>query len=153
VTIDAVPGKIFKGKVTEMGRRPAGSSGLTTTQTRQARRKRRISSRRDAGESARESAARSIHDGQDQDSGTEMSWAISIQALAVRTRKDLERQARMRRKTGQFKCDAGSAAAPAPGDPKKGRSPGRVVINGKKGLFRAVETGSQASRDIEITKA
>ncbi len=56
VTIDAVPGKIFKGKVTEIGSQAVlRSSGLTTTQTT----------------TSTQPATRSIDDRQDQNGGTE----------------------------------------------------------------------------------
>jgi HlyD family secretion protein len=40
----------------------------------------------------------------------------------------------------------------APGDPKKDEVQGVFVINGKKALFRAVETGIAGVTDIEVTK-
>jgi len=44
VTIDAVPGKVFKGKVTEIGSQAVlRTSGLATTQSTRATRKRKIS--------------------------------------------------------------------------------------------------------------
>jgi len=76
--------------------------------------------------------------------------AIPIQALAVRTRKDIE----------EAKKEAGGSgvtlAAPppaAPGDPKKDEIQGVFVVNGKKAVFRPVETGITGVTDIEVTKA
>ena len=41
---------------------------------------------------------------------------------------------------------------PAPGDPKKEEIQGVFVVNGKKALFRPVETGITGVTDIEVTK-
>ena len=77
--------------------------------------------------------------------------AIPIQALAVRTRKDLEDAAKDKKGTGS----GVTLAAPppsAPGDPKKDEIQGVFVVNGKKAFFRPVETGISGVTDIEITK-
>jgi HlyD family secretion protein len=77
--------------------------------------------------------------------------AIPIQALAVRTRKDLEEAA----KSAKSKGGSVTLAAPpptAPGDPKKDEVQGVFVVNGKKAVFRPVETGIAGVTDIEITK-
>src|SRR5260221_420905 len=75
--------------------------------------------------------------------------AIPIQALAVRSRKDLEAA-----KNGKKDSNV-TLAAPAPvttGDPKKDEVQGIFVVNGKKATFRPVETGISGVTDIEITK-
>src|SRR5207249_7590645 len=41
---------------------------------------------------------------------------------------------------------------PVPGDPKKDEIQGVFVVNGKKAVFRSVETGISGVTDIEITK-
>jgi len=41
---------------------------------------------------------------------------------------------------------------PAPGDPKKDEVQGVFVVNGKKAIFRPVETGITGVTDIEVTK-
>jgi HlyD family secretion protein len=40
----------------------------------------------------------------------------------------------------------------APGDPKKDEIQGVFVVNGKKAIFRPVETGISGVTDIEVTK-
>jgi HlyD family secretion protein len=76
--------------------------------------------------------------------------AIPIQALAVRTRKDLEEAA----KNSKPKSGVTLAAPPpaAPGDPKKDEIQGVFVVNGKKAVFRPVDTGISGVTDIEIIK-
>jgi HlyD family secretion protein len=94
VTIDAVPGKIFKGKVTEIGSQAVlRSSGLTTTQTTTSTQEAKdfkvvvtLSIRQKTcgpGSTTPRSKPRK-----------EKRRAIPIQALAVRTRKDLEEAAK-----------------------------------------------------------
>jgi len=68
----------------------------------------------------------------------------------VRTRKDLDEARKNAKK------DSGVTLAapppPAPGDPKKDEVQGVFVVNGKKAIFRSVETGITGVTDIEITK-
>jgi HlyD family secretion protein len=78
--------------------------------------------------------------------------AIPIQALAVRTRKDLEEAAKNAKKQGSSNVTLAAPPPAAPGDPKKDEVQGVFVINGKKALFRAVETGIAGVTDIEVTK-
>ena len=78
--------------------------------------------------------------------------AIPIQALAVRTRKDLEEAAKNAKNQGGSSV---TLAAPLPsttGDPKKDEVQGVFVVNGKKAIFRPVETGIAGVTDIEVTK-
>jgi HlyD family secretion protein len=78
--------------------------------------------------------------------------AIPIQALAVRTRKDLEQAAKDASKNGNSSVTLAAPPPPAPGDPKKEEVQGVFVVNGKKAVFRPVETGISGVTDIEITK-
>jgi len=75
---------------------------------------------------------------------------IPIQALAVRSRKDLEEAAKNNKKDRGVTLAAPPAAAP--GDPKKDEVQGVFVVTGKKALFRPVETGISGVTDIEITR-
>ena len=77
--------------------------------------------------------------------------AIPIQALAVRTRKDLEEAAKNAKK-GNSGVTLAAPPPAAPGDPKKDEVQGVFVVNGKKAIFRPVETGIAGVTDIEITK-
>ena len=77
--------------------------------------------------------------------------AIPIQALAVRSRKDLEEAAKNAKKDGSS-MSLGRASPSGAGDPKKDEVQGVFVVNGKKAMFRPVETGISGVTDIEVTK-
>ncbi len=152
VTIDAVPGKTFKGKVTEIGSQAVlRSSGLATTQT--------TTSNQEAKDFkvvvTLDSPPENLRPGLSTTAKIKTAErksviAIPIQALAVRSRKDLDEAAKDTKKSGSV-----TLAAPpptAPGDPKKDEIQGVFVVNGKKAAFRPVETGISGVTDIEITK-
>src|SRR5580704_16353233 len=153
VTIDAVPGKTFKGKVTEIGSQAVlRTSGLATTQT--------TTSNQEAKDFkvvvTLDSPPENLRPGLSTTAKIKTAErksvvAIPIQALAVRSRKDLEDAAKDKKGTGS----GVTLAAPppsAPGDPKKDEIQGVFVVNGKKAFFRPVETGISGVTDIEITK-
>jgi HlyD family secretion protein len=152
VTIDAVPGKIFKGKVTEIGSQAVlRSSGLATTQT--------TTSNQEAKDFkvvvTLDSPPENLRPGLSTTAKIKTAErknviAIPIQALAVRSRKDLDEAA----KNGKKSSNVTLAAPPvtAPGDPKKDEVQGVFVVNGKKAAFRPVETGISGVTDIEVTK-
>jgi HlyD family secretion protein len=152
VTIDAVPGKVFKGKVTEIGSQAVlRSSGLATTQTttsnQEAKDFKVVVTLQDPPGNVRPglSTTAKIKTAEKKD-----VVAIPIQALAVRSRKDLEEAAKNAKKNGSV-----TLAAPPPaaaGDPKRDEVQGVFVVNGKKAAFRPVETGISGITDIEITK-
>jgi len=152
VTIDAIPGKIFKGKVTEIGSQAVlRSSGLATTQTttsnQEAKDFKVVVTLASPPENLRPglSTTSKIKTAEKKD-----VVAIPIQALAVRSRKDLEEAA----KNGKKETNVTLAAPPpsSTGDPKKDEIQGVFVVNGKKAIFRPVETGISGVTDIEITK-
>jgi HlyD family secretion protein len=152
VTIDAVPGKVFKGKVTQIGSQAVlRSSGLATTQTttsnQEAKDFKVVVTLDSPPENLRPglSTTAKIRTAERKD-----VVAIPIQALAVRSRKDLDEAA----KQGEKKGSVTLAAPPvvASGDPKKDEVQGIFVVNGKKAIFRPVETGISGVTDIEITK-
>jgi HlyD family secretion protein len=152
VTIDAVPGKVFKGKVTEIGSQAVlRSSGLATTQTttsnQEAKDFKVVVTLENPPENLRPglSTTAKIKTAERKD-----VVGIPIQALAVRSRKDLEDAANNAKKNG-----AVTLAAPPPsaaGDPKKDEIQGVFVVNGKKAVFRPVDTGISGVTNIEITK-
>jgi HlyD family secretion protein len=152
VTIDAVPGKMFKGKVTEIGSQAVlRSSGLATTQT--------TTSNQEAKDFkvvvTLESPPENLRPGLSTTAKIKTAEkknviAIPIQALAVRSRKDLEEAAKNGKKEGNVTLAA--PPAPAAGDPKKDEVQGVFVVNGKKAAFRPVETGISGVTDIEIAK-
>jgi len=152
VTIDAVPGKVFKGKVTEIGSQAVlRTSGLATTQT--------TTSNQEAKDFkvvvTLENPPDNLRPGLSTTAKIKTAErknvvAVPIQALAVRSRKDLEEAAKNAKKDGNV-----TLAAPPPaaaGDPKKDEVQGVFVVNGKKALFRPVETGISGVTDIEVTK-
>ena len=152
VTIDAVPGKVFKGKVTEIGSQAVlRSSGLATTQT--------TTSNQEAKDFKVDVTLENPPDilwpglsttAKIKTAERKSVVAIPIQALAVRSRKDLEEAAKNAKKDGNV-----TLAAPppvAPGDPKKDEIQGVFVVTGKKAVFRPVETGISGVTEIEITK-
>ncbi len=152
VTIDAVPGKIFKGKVTEIGSQAVlRTSGLATTQStasnQEAKDFKVVVTLTDPPENVRPglSATAKIKTAEKKN-----VLAIPIQALAVRTRKDLEEAAKNAKKESGVTLAA--PPPPAAGDPKKDEVQGVFVIHGKKAIFRQVETGITGVTDIEVTK-
>ncbi len=154
VTIDAIPGKTFKGTVTEIGSQAVlRTSGLATTQSttssQEAKDFKVVVTLASPPENLRPglSTTAKIRTAEKKN-----VLAIPIQALAVRTRKDLEEAA----KNSKGRSDSGVTLAapppPAPGDPKKDEIQGVFVVNGKKAVFRPVDTGISGVTDIEITK-
>jgi HlyD family secretion protein len=153
VTIDAIPGKIFKGKVTEIGSQAVlRTSGLATTQSttsnQEAKDFKVVVTLAEPPENLRPGLSTTA---KIKTAEKKNVLAIPIQALAVRTRKDLEDAAKNGKGTGS----GVTLAAPppsAPGDPKKDEIQGVFVVNGKKAFFRPVDTGISGVTDIEITK-
>src|SRR4029077_11431713 len=78
--------------------------------------------------------------------------ATPIQPLPVRTRKDLEEAAKNSKGSSDSGVTLAAPPPPAPGDPKKDEIQGVFVVNGKKAVFRPVDTGISLVTDIEITK-
>lgn len=152
VTIDAVPGKTFKGKVTEIGSQAVlRTSGLATTQTTTSNQEAKdfkvvvtLDSPPDNLRPGLSTTAK-IKTAERKD-----AVAIPIQALTVRSRKDLDEAAKSAKKNGNVTLAA--PPAPAPGDPKKDEVQGVFVVTGKKAAFRPVETGISGVTEIEITK-
>jgi HlyD family secretion protein len=152
VTIDAVPGKVFKGKVTAIGSQAVlRTSGLATTQSttsnQEAKDFKVVVTLENPPDNLRPglSTTAKIKTAERKD-----VIGIPIQALAVRSRKDLEDAAKNAKKDGNVTLAA--PPPPAAGDPKKDEVQGVFVVNGKKALFRPVETGISGVTNIEITK-
>jgi HlyD family secretion protein len=152
VTIDAIPGKTFKGRVTEIGSQAVlRTSGLATTQSttsnQEAKDFKVVVTLADPPENLRPglSTTAKIKTAEKKD-----VLAIPIQALAVRTRKDLEEAAKSSKSSSGVTLAA--PPPPAPGDPKKDEIQGVFVVNGKKAIFHPVDTGISGVTDIEVTK-
>ena len=156
VTIDAVPGKTFHGKVTEIGSQAVlRSSGLATTQTttstQEAKDFKVVVTLDRPPENLRPGLSTTAKIKTAEKKGV---VAIPIQALAVRSRKDLEEAAKNAKdhKGGGSSVSLAAPPPAAPSDPKKDEVQGVFVVNGKKAEFRQVDTGISGVTDIEITK-
>jgi HlyD family secretion protein len=153
VTIDAVPGKIFHGKVTELGSQAVlRSSGLATTQsttsTQEAKDFKVVVTLDSPPENLRPGLSTTA---KIKTAEKKSVVAIPIQALAVRSRKDLEEAKKNAKGNSSGNV---TLAAPLPsgsGDPKKDEIQGVFIVNGKKAVFRPVKTGISGVTDIEIT--
>jgi HlyD family secretion protein len=155
VTIDAVPGKVFKGKVTEIGSQAVlRTSGLATTQSttsnQEAKDFKVVVTLENPPDNLRPGLSTTSKIKTAEKKG---AIAIPIQALAVRSRKDLEEAAKDSAKNnGNVTLAAPPVAATLGTDPKKDEIQGVFVVNGKKAIFRPVETGISGVTDIEISK-
>lgn len=154
VTIDAIPGKVFKGKVTEIGSQAVlRSSGLTTTQsttsTQEAKDFKVVVTLDKPPDNLRPglSCTAKVRTAERKN-----VIAIPIQALAMRTRKDLEEAAKNAKNQGGSGVTLAAPPPSAPGEIKKDEVQGVFVVNGKKAIFRPVETGISGITDIEVTK-
>jgi HlyD family secretion protein len=155
VTIDAIPGKTFHGKVTEIGSQAIlRSSGLATTQsttaTQEAKDFKVVVTIDNPPDNLRPglSTTAKIRTAEKKN-----VIAIPIQALAVRTRKDLDEAAKKAKADGSgSSVTLAAAPPPAPGDPKKDEVQGVFVVSAGKAVFHPVETGIMGITDIEITK-
>ena len=156
VTIDAVPGKTFHGKVTEIGSQAVlRSSGLATTQTttstQEAKDFKVVVTLDSPPENLRPGLSTTAKIKTAEKKGV---VAIPIQALAVRSRKDLEEAVKNAKDQKGGGSSVSLAAPPpaAPADTKKDEVQGVFVVNGKKAEFRQVDTGISGVTDIEVTK-
>jgi HlyD family secretion protein len=154
VTIDAIPGKVFKGTVTQIGSQAVlRTSGLATTQSttsnQEAKDFKVVVTLNEPPQNLRPGLSTTA---KIKTAERKNVLAIPIQALAVRTRKDLEDAAKDNKKGTGSGVTLAAPPPSAPGDPKKDEIQGVFVVNGKKAFFRPVETGISGVTDIEITK-
>jgi HlyD family secretion protein len=148
VTIDAVPGKVFKGHVSQVGElailRTSGQAATTqtTANTQEARDFKVVVTVDNAPTSIRPglSSTAKIQTAQKKDVLT-----IPIQALAVRSQKELE-------EAKQGKSDGVTLAASKPaGAGQKEDITGVFILRAKKVEFVPVQTGIIGVTDIEVT--
>jgi len=152
ITIDAVPGKTFHGKVTEIGSQAVlRSSGLATTQsttsTQEAKDFKVVVTLDVPPENLRPGLSTTA---KIKTAEKKNVVAIPIQALAIRSRKDLEDA----KKNSKGSGGSVTLAAPPPtatNDPKKDEIQGVFVVNGKKAVFKPIKTGISGVTDIEVT--
>jgi HlyD family secretion protein len=153
VTIDAFPGKTFQGHVTEVGTQAVlRTTGLATVQTtsglQEAKDFKVILQLDNPPPVVRPglSATAKIRTAERKE-----ALAIPLQALAVRTRQDLEEAEKEASKKGQSTGVTLAAAKTEPGkDPKKEEIQGVFVVRDKKAVFVPVETGITGITDIEV---
>jgi HlyD family secretion protein len=154
VTIDALPGKTYKGHVSVVGDQAVlRSSGLATTQTtantQEARDFKVIVTIDNPPQGLRPglSSTAKIQTAQKKN-----VLAIPIQALAVRTERELKEAEKLASK----KKDGGAVTLAAQKTDTasvtgKDEIQGVFVIRGKKAMFVPVETGITGVTDIEVT--
>jgi HlyD family secretion protein len=148
VTIDATPGKIYKGHVTQVGElailRSSGQAATTqtTANTQEARDFKVVVTLDNPPDSLRPglSSTAKIQTAQKQSILT-----IPIQALAVRSQKDLDEA---RQTNGSNVTLAASKPALSPA--QKDEITGVFVIRNKKAEFVSVQTGISGVTDIEV---
>jgi HlyD family secretion protein len=153
VTIDAVPGKIFHGKVTAIGSQAVlRSSGLATTQsttsTQEAKDFKVVVTLDSPPENLRPGLSTTA---KIKTAEKKNVVAIPIQALAVRSRKDIEEAKKNAKGDSSGNVTLAASLPASGGDPKKEEIQGVFVINGKKAIFRQVKTGISGVTDIEVT--
>ncbi|MGH9702115.1 MAG: efflux RND transporter periplasmic adaptor subunit [Candidatus Acidiferrales bacterium] len=153
VTIDALPGKTFKGHVAEVGDQAVlRSSGLATTQTtantQEARDFKVIVTIDDPPPGLRPglSATAKIQTAQKKN-----VLAIPIQALAVRTQRELKEAEKLASKKDESGVTLAAEKTDAPSATAKDEVQGVFVIRGRKAVFVPVETGITGVTDIEVT--
>ena len=153
VTIDAVPGKIFHGKVTQIGSQAVlRSSGLATTQsttsTQEAKDFKVVVTLDSPPENLRPGLSTTA---KIKTAEKKSVVAIPIQALAVRSRKDIEEAKKSAKGDSSGNVTLAASLPASSGDPKKDEIQGVFVVNGKKAIFRPVKTGISGVTDIEVT--
>lgn len=153
VTIDAVPGKIFKARVTEVGTQAVlRTSGLATTQSQtgsQEAKDFKVACTLDnPPENVRPGLSTTAKIKTAERKG---ALAVPLQALAVRTRQDLE-DAKNEGKEKEGGVTLAASKSPDGKDPKKEEIQGLFVIRGNKAEFVEVKTGITGVTDIELTE-
>jgi len=147
VSIDAIPGKTFTGRVTEVGElailRSSGQAATTqtTANTQEARDFKVVVTLDNPPADLRPglSATAKVQTAQ-----KKATLTIPIQAIAVRTQKDLDEA-----KAGKSGNVTLAASKPAGG--QKSDIQGVFVVRGKKAEFVPVQTGITGVTDIEVT--
>lgn len=161
VTIDAIPGKTFQGHVTEVGTQAVlRTSGLASTQTttgsQEAKDFKVVVTLDNPPENLRPglSSTAKIRTAE-----KKAVVAIPLQAVAVRTRKELDDAEKQRQNPGNTGVThaANSTSTPSTASiekDKKGKEEvqGVFVVRNGKAEFIPVETGIVGVSDIEITK-
>jgi len=157
VTIDAIPNKIFKGHVTQVGTQAVlRTSGLATTQSttsnQEAKDFKVVVTLDNPPDGLRPGLSTTAKSTTARKQGV---LAIPIQALAVRTRHDIEEAEHKGGDQGSVTLAAsrppdGSGADSGSTDPDKQDVQGVFVVRNKHAVFVPVETGITGVTDIEV---
>jgi HlyD family secretion protein len=153
VTIDSIPGKTFTGHVTEVGDQAIlRTSGLSTTQT--------TANTQEARDFkvvvTLDSPPTGLRPGLSTTAKIKTAHKsnvliVPIQALAMRSRKELKEAETQAIKKGGESVTLAASLPPATGDPSKDDVQGIFVVRGKKAVFVPVQTGITGVTDIEVT--
>ncbi|MCL6482335.1 MAG: secretion protein HlyD, partial [Firmicutes bacterium] len=152
VKIDAIPDRVFQGRVSEVGTQAVlRTSGLATTQTtsstQEAKDFKVVITLLDPPESLRpglSTTAKIIT------AERKNVLSIPLQALAVRTRKELEQAAD--ESPERSVALAAAHTEPAGTDPAKQEIQGVFVVREGRAIFVPVKTGITGITEIEITE-
>jgi len=153
VTIDAIPNKTFKGKVTEIGQSAVGrtsgtTTGTSTSTTEEAKDFKVVVTLDDPPPGLRPglSTTAKITTATRQNAVT-----IPIQALTVRTRRQLEEEESSKRGKGKVQAATSQPSASAK---DKGKEEVQGVFQLKEGraVFVPVESGIMGQSDVEVLK-
>jgi len=150
VTIDALPGKTFKGKVTEIGdnaivRSTGVSSEQSATSSQEAKDFKVVVTLENLPDEVRKSLRPGLSATAKITTGTaKNALAIPIQALTVRTQKDLEEQ------NGKKKASKVEPVSMVKEQEKEIQGV-FVVTRDHKAEFRKVETGLTGTTQIQVT--
>lgn len=150
VTIDAIPNKTFKGKVTEIGQSAIGrTTGLTTgqsaTSAEEAKDFRVVITLDDPPPNMKPGLSTTA---KITTATRENAVTVPIQALAVRLKRDLE--APKDEKKVEEKTPVSLTAAER--EKMKEEIQGVFVVQGGKAIFKPVKTGIMGPTDVEIVE-
>ena len=153
VTIDAMPGKTFKGHVTEVGDQAIlRSSGLATTQTtattQEARDFKVVVTLDNPPADIRPGLSTTA---KIQTAERKNILTVPIQALAMRSRRELQEAESQGKKKGNGSVTLAAPKTQTSGDPGKEEVQGVFVIRANKAVFVPVQTGITGVTDIEVT--
>jgi len=154
VTIDAVPNKTFKGKVTEIGQSAIGrtsgaTAGTNTTTTTEEAKDFKVVVTLDSpppGMRPGLSATAKITT-----ATRENAVTVPIQALTVRTRRQLEEEEKSSQ-GGKGKVQAAAAPSAKEKEKEKEEVQGVFMLKDGRAVFTSVDTGIMGQSDVEIVK-
>jgi len=152
ITIDAIPNKTFKGRVTEIGNTAIlRSSGLAASQSMISSQEAKDFKVVIAMDSPPEEVRPGLSCTAKVTTATrERAVTIPIQALTIRTAADLEPKKKKGSGSETVQAATEKLSATPPKDKKKEEIQGVFVVTSKKAFFRKVTTGITGASDIEV---